>query len=71
MPHLFYKWNVRVHYNGIHDPSGSVDEFVYFGVDGDATPQGKIVLPVIVGETDEAQRERVRQALGRQDVHWW
>ena len=57
MPHIFYQWNVRVHRNGTQDPSGSVDEFVYFGVDGDATPQGKIVLPVIVGETNSDMRE--------------
>lgn len=75
MPHVFYQWAVRIHPNGTprtaEEVSASVDQFDYFGVDGDITPAGRLELPVVIGETDEQQRERVRQALGRSDVHWW
>lgn len=76
MPHIYYQWAGRIHRNGIPHTeeeviASSVDEFTYFGVDGDTTPLGKIQLSVVPGETDEQQRYRVRQALGRRDVHWW
>jgi hypothetical protein len=38
MPHVYYTWASRTHTKGIQDPSGSVDAFNYFGVDGDPTP---------------------------------
>lgn len=65
-PRITYKWEVRLHL-----PSGDVDEFSYWGSDGDTTPVQRLQLSVIDGETDEQKRERIRQALGRQDVHWW
>ena len=71
MGHIFYQWNQRVHPDGTKDVSASYDEFVYFGVDGDITPQGSVTLPVILGETQEEERTRIRQILGRNDVHWW